>query len=170
MTEELKNAQTEDRNAFREFILGQMPAELFANLPATLGRAEAEELAELAAAQTLHWPDSGDVFWLIVADYFADAEPGEVAEYELEDALIALQEGETPAEDEKSAMAWLYIIDNYPDVSFYSTLGQSLAALQDETHEDQAREVAEHAIECVAVGRYPELLGEIPLFLRPPEH
>lgn len=170
MTDELKSAQTEDRVEFRAYMLEQMPEALFSNRADTVTREAAEELAELAAAQTLHWPDSSEVFWLIVADYFADAEPDDVAEYELEEALAALQEGETPADDEKGALAWLYILDNYPDVSFYTALGQLLTTLGDDTLEDQAREVAEHAIECVAVARYPDLLGETPLFLRPPEH
>ena len=166
MTDSLKAAQNDDRDEFREFALELMVPEIFEGLPDTLDREQAEEIIELAAAQTILWPGSEEVFWALVADFYTDAEPSEVSEYGLEDALTALQEGETLADDEKSAMAWLYILDNYPDVSTYTTLGRLLASAATEEEEDQIRTVAEHAIECVAVERYPELLGEVPLFLR----
>lgn len=166
MTDSLRAAQNDDRDEFRAFALELMAPEIFLDLPDSIDREQAEDIVELAAAQTLLWPDSAEVFWALVADFYADAEVSEVSEYGLEDALTALQEGETPAEDEKGAMAWLYILDNYPDVSTYTTLGRFTASAATEEEEDQIRSVAEHAIECVAVARYPELLGEVPLFLR----
>lgn len=166
MTDSLKAAQNADREEFRTFALDLMAPEVFADLPQHLLLEQAEDIAELAAAQVMLWPDSPEVFWALVADYFADAELSDIAEYGLEDALTALREGETLAPDEKGALVWLYILDNYPDLSAYSILGRLVADAATEDEEDDLRAVAEHAIECVAVARYPELLGDVPLFLR----
>ena len=127
MTDALKAAQNEDREDFREYVLNLLAPEMFANLPEHIDQEQAEEIAELAAAQTMPWPDSEEVFWALVVDFYNDAEASEVAEHGLEDALAALQSGETLAEDEKSALAWLYILDNYPDASTYTTLGRMIA-------------------------------------------
>lgn len=166
MTDALKAAQNEDREDFRAFVMELMAPEVFEDLPENLDQDQAEEIAELAAAQTMPWPDSEEVFWALVVDFYDDAEISEVAEYGLEDAVTALQAGETLAEDEKSSLAWLYILDNYPDVSTYTTLGRLIADANTEEEEDDIRSIAENAIECVAVSRYPALLGEVPLFLR----
>lgn len=166
MTDSLKAAQNDDRVEFRAYVLDLMAPELFADLPDGLDQEQAEEIAELAAAQTMLWPESPEVFWALVSDYFADATVSDVAEYGLEEAVSAMQEGETLADDEKGALAWLYILDNYPDLSTYSVLGRLVAQVSSEDEEEDMRQVAEHAIECVAVARYPELLGETPLFLR----
>lgn len=166
MTDSLKAAQNDDREEFRAFAMNLMAPEVFADLPEHLELEQAEEIAELASAQTILWPDSGEVFWALVSDFYQDAQPDEVAEYGLEEAVNAMQEGETLSEDEKGALSWLYILDNYPDVSTYSVLGRLVSSAVTEQEEDDIRAIAEHAIECVAVSRYPELLGEVPLFLR----
>lgn len=166
MTDALKAMQNADREEFRPVALEMMVPEMFSRLPEYLALEQAEEVAELAVAQTTIWPESAEVFWALVSDFYSDTEPGDVAEYGLEESISAMQEGETLADDEKSALSWLYILDNYPDLSTYSILGRMVADAPDEQHEDDLRELAEHAIECVAVARYPELLGELPLFLR----
>jgi uncharacterized UBP type Zn finger protein len=166
MTDSLRAAQNADREEFRAFALELMAPEVFTDLPEDLDREQADEIVELAAAQTILWPDSEEVFWELVVDFYGDAEIDELREYGLDEAVTALQEGETLADDEKSALAWLYILDNYPDVSTYTTLGRFIAKAVTEEEEDHIRAMAEHAIECVAVNRYPELLGEVPLFLR----
>lgn len=166
MTDSLKAAQNDDRENFRTFILELMAPEVFLNLPSSLERNQAEEIVELAAAQTMLWPDSEDVFWALVTDFYGDVEVADVEEYGLGEAVSALQNGETLAEDEKGALAWLYILENYPDASTYTSLGRLIADAVTDEHEYEVREVAEHAIECVAVARYPALLGDVPLFLR----
>lgn len=166
MTDALRAAQNEDREEFRAFVMDLIAPEIFDDLPETLVQEQAEEIAELAAAQTMPWPDSEEVFWALVVDFYNDAELSEVAEYGLEEAVSALQSGETLAEDEKRSLAWLYILDNYPDVSTYTTLGRLMADATTEEEEDDIRRIAENTIECVAARRYPELLGEVPLFLR----